>query len=305
MGEVRQIKFHKLHHRSIRVLLALALCMALPGFAASNSMPQLSVHASLSSPAYPIVVRGSEIPSLLGTSTTKIRAIVRHGAMLEAIPFQIDKRDSQGRYELSSNAMGTLLDANDECVFMSADAGERIALLPEPYTQQPVTELAIVDPHSGEQKWIYLIETKAAQSPPSANTLYVVYDATKDVIETGIYRIGFSSALPFLINSMQWHIDGPKKWSPNLVDTMKIRHHGKLFGNIDFARTQDDYRSRLVAVKEGPVRIIRRTLNTVRIFGYLQSPSLTIDFLAYRNGFQMDTTVDLPFRLNWFVSGDA
>lgn len=91
-------------------------------------------------------------------------------------------------------------------------------------------------------------------------------------------------------------------WSPNLLDTMKIRHHGKFFGKLDFSRTHADYRSRVAAVKVGPIRVIRRTVNSVRIISYLQSPSVTIDCIAYVNGFQTDTTIDLPFPLGWFFS---
>ncbi|WP_059421115.1 hypothetical protein [Sulfuricella sp. T08] len=265
----------------------------------------MTVKVSLSSPYYPVIVRGAEVKTLLGVPAAKIRAIARHGNALEAIPFQIDRKDANGSYELARNVTvnTSMLGAADECVFMTADAGERITLIPEQYAQQPAVEIALVDPKSGAQKWVYLLVTNSAQNLPTPpSKYYVAYDPLRDVIETNAYRIGFSSDHPFMVSSLQWHTGEASKWSPNLLDTMKIRHHGKLFGNIGFTRTQDDYVSRIVAVKEGHVRIIRRTVNSVRVIGYLQSPSVTVDYVAYANGFQMDTTIDFPFPLGWFFS---
>jgi hypothetical protein len=290
--------------RLIFMLLAIAVCST-PALAAETSpIPKISINVPLSSPYYPVILSGGEVKALLGAPASKIRAIARHGNALEAIPFQIDKRDAGGSYELAGNDAGktAMLGAADECAFMTADAGERIATMPEQYAQQPAVEIALVDPKSGEQKWVYLLLAKNEQNPPAPGKRYVTYDATRDVIETHAYRIGFSSAHPFLVNSLQWHTGEANKWSPNLLYTMKVRHYGKLFGNIDFFRTQDDYVSRIAAVKAGPVRSIRRTINSVRVIGYLQSPSVTIDYVAYANGFQMDTTIDFPFPLGWFFS---
>lgn len=297
--------YHRACHRKwFFVLLTLALCASPAHASEIGPMPKITVNVPLSSPHYPVIVRGAEVKALLGAADSKIRAIAKHGNALETIPFQIDKRDASGSYDLVRDAAGNppVLGAADECVFMTADAGERINPLPEQYAQQPAVEIALVDPKSGTQKWVYLLVTKNGQNLPAASKHHVAYDRLRDVIETNTYRIGFSSAQPFIVNSLQWHISGANKWSPNVLDTMKIRHHGKLFGNIDFIRTQDDYLSRIATVKEGPVRVIRRTINSVRVIGYLQSPSVTIDYVAYANGLLMDTTIDFPFPLGWFFS---
>ena len=296
---------HAVHRCLNFVLLAIALCAPPLVAAETGSISKMTVKVPLSSPYYPVIVRGAEVKTLLGVPAPKIRAIARHGNALETIPFQIDKKDANGSYELARNVGSnpSMLGAADECVFMTADAGERITLLPEQYAQQPAVEIALVDPKSGAQKWVYLLLSNSAQNlPPPPGKHYVAYDPLRDVIETNVYRIGFSSDHPFMVSSLQWHTGEAKKWSPNLLDSMKIRHQGKLFGNIDFTRTQDDYVSRIVAVKEGHVRIIRRTINSVRVIGYLQSPSVTVDYVAYANGFQMDTTIDFPFPLGWFFS---
>lgn len=281
------------------VLSTIAFFIALPVFAAAETIPQLTIRAPLSSLPTPVVILGGELGPLKGMPVAKIRALSWQGEVMKAIPFQIDKRDAKGRYEFSTrDGSALMLDADDECVFMTSDAGERKPADSKESKQQPTVEIGLVDSKSGEQKWVYL---QVADSLPVATKNHVTYDAARDAIETATYKLGFSKSQPFLIDSLQWHVDAENKWSQNLVDTMKVRHKGKLLG-INFIRTQKDYRSRVAAVKAGQVRVIRRTLNSVRMVGFLQSPSVAIDYVAYVNGFQMDTMIDLPFKLSWFFS---
>lgn len=291
-----------------RIVVCAFLMLALSGWAGSEAVGSMAnaniTQITVPSFSYlPIAISGNDLPSFLNMPVSRISAFSYRNNVLAAIPFQIDKRDSKGRYDLSSkaNTQNMLLDANDECVFMAADAGDRIERLESYFAQQPVFEIGIVDPKTGERKWVYLAEPKSGQSHSITEQHYVFYDADKDSVETSIYKIGFSRAYPFLIDSLQWHADTSDKWTRNVADTMKIRHSGKLLGQ-PFVRTQADYQSRLIGVKKGPVRIIRRTVNTVRILAFLQSPSVAIDYIAFANGFQMDTTVDFPFPLGWFFS---
>jgi hypothetical protein len=83
---------------------------------------------------------------------------------------------------------------------------------------------------------------------------------------------------------------------------MKIRHQGSLFGLFDFRRTQEDYRSQLVAAKNGPLRTILRTENRVRIWWKLGTPALYIDYVMMPDGFVMDSIIDIPFNIGLFMS---
>ena len=293
---------YSIFSRMLCVLPTIAFFIALPVFAAADAMPQLTIRAPLSSLPTPVVILGRELGPLKGMPVAKIRALSWQGEVRKAIPFQIDKRDAKGRYEFSPRDDGSalMLDVNDECVFMTSDAGERKHADSEGSKQQPTVEIVIVDSKTGERKWVYL-QIATADSLPGATKDYVTYDAARDAIQTATYKLGFSKSQPFLIDSLQWHIDAENKWSQNVVDTMKVRHKGKLFG-VDFVRTHGDYRSRVLAVKAGQVRVIRRTLNSVKMVSFLQSPSVAIDYVAYANGFQMDTMIDLPFKLSWFFS---
>jgi len=79
----------------------------------------------------------------------------------------------------------------------------------------------------------------------------------------------------------------------------------KPFFKFEFLRTQDDYTSRLAAVKDGPVRVIRRTENRVRVLWKFRTPDITIDYVHYANAFFVNTSIDVPFRPGWFLSDMA
>ena len=153
----------------------------------------------------------------------------------------------------------------------------------------------------GNSTWVYALAMRSGPAPRSTQR-HVHYDANADTVATDVYRIGFSRALPFLVDSFQWVGPGGTVRTANMLDGMKVRHTGKLFSSFDFLRTQDDYRSELLSVKSGPVRIIRRTRNRVRMFLGLRTPSLYIDYFVYSNQLTMDLIIDLPFKIGLFLS---
>ena len=87
-----------------------------------------------------------------------------------------------------------------------------------------------------------------------------------------------------------------------MLDVMKIRHQGIMFGFIPFKRTTGDYSSRLTRVKTCPLRVIRRTENRVRIVWQLKTSALYVDYVMMPDSFVMDTIVDIPFNLGLFFN---
>lgn len=256
-------------------------------------------------PQHLAVLRGKDVPSLLGLPITAIELYAKSESGLLPVTFQIDPRDSDGRYAIApgsnpeTGAGEPLLDDNDELVFMAADAGVRIDVDALPAHAQ-LKELRIDNPVSGKSGWIYA--SVSGRQDRSAETVSVRYDPETDAVQTAIYAIGFSRRTPFLVDTLKWYLGHGQQWSPDVLDTMKIRHRGRLFGFIDFKRTGDDYHSRLVAVRTGPLRIIRRTENAVRMLWKLKTPRVYVDYVMNPDGFVMDTIVDIPFRIGLFFS---
>jgi hypothetical protein len=252
---------------------------------------------------HPVVLVGNALPTLVGTSTSRIAIYAFHDGELKPIPYQFDTRDADGNFQFTDETQDSAHEfgANDECVFMAADAGEKAVRLPGDIGASSVTEIEIVDTTAMSSRWLYAVVTPQPHSVPKT-ARYVYYDSVNDVVSSDVYRASFFKEQPFLISALSFKDPENGQWSVNLVDTMKVRHSGKLFGHFDFVRTQADYRSRLVAVKYGPVRVIRRTANRVRVLGFLRTPTIYIDYLCYRQGVTMELLIDVPFRIGWFFS---
>lgn len=296
--------------RAFLCAMQLSSLVLVPGTAFSGP-PTMEDHASIiypiSSPYYPVVIRGKDLPSLRHALIGRISLYSVHGAQIKPIPFQIDRRDKNGRFKIPVDRKGKALedrqplDENDECVFMSSDIGEQIEAVPDMAGIQGVTGIEMTDPNTGRHGWVYALVFKG-EPPEGAGHDYVSYDAVNDSVESEVYRVAFSKKKPFIVNTLIQKDELNHQYSKNFSDTMKIRHKGKLLHQFEFLRTQDDYTSRLAAVKDGPVRVIRRTENRVRILWKLRTPNITIDYVHYANAFFVNTSIDVPFRPGWFLS---
>ncbi len=218
---------------------------------------------------------------------------------LRAIVFQIDQKDPQGRYIINPDDRHdvdkpTFLSNHDELVFRKVDLGERLDSLPD-----SLFEIELSFGQGQPSRWIYINLQSPEVTVPGRSS--VVYNSENDSISSDLYKIGFSATAPFLVNSFHWRQAPPSGWSPDISDMMKIRHKGRFLG-IPFQRTHDDYHSQLVAIKKGPLRIIRRTENRVKVFWALKTPAIYIDYVMMPNGFVMDTMIDIPFKISLFFS---
>ncbi|MHB8474317.1 MAG: hypothetical protein ACYDC8_16010 [Gammaproteobacteria bacterium] len=298
----KSTKYNCLGIRMVSIF-GLVLCLASGSGHAAATLTHVGIPYPSSSPYYPIVLKGENLPGLEGTAIDNIYLYALHEGGLTPIPYQIDRKDKNGLFQFDHDAGGNkryVFDKNDECVFMAADLGQRADSLPNKLSQNAAVEIEIMDPKTGKRGWVYALVIE--QSPPKKSSRhYVSYHRDTDVVESSIYRIGFGKDKPMLITEFSWMDPETGAYSPNLIDTMKIRHSGNLLGAA-FLRTESDYLSKLVDVKVGPVRVIRRTANKVRILWYLRTPTINIDYIHYGNYFEADTIIDVPFPVGWFFS---
>ncbi len=289
----------------IRLVLACYLGGIGPGMGAvALAQPAALPVSSCKSPDSLSVISAEDLPALLGKPIRQITLLHYRDQQLLSITSQIDQRDSEGHYLLNGKSAADsrtpVLGPNDEIIFRLSDRGARRPSTPVSTEQAALVEIEVNDPQTGQTGWIY-----AAWSGQSANAPareLIRYSAATDSAETGIYKISFSSRHPFLIENFHWRL-ATGGWSPDLLDAMKIRHQGNMFGFIPFKRTEDDYTSRLTGVKTGPLRVIRHTENHVRILWSLKTPAVYIDYVMMPDSFVMDTIIDIPFNLGLFFSG--
>ncbi len=244
------------------------------------------------------VVLAGDFPALPGAPVDQLTLLNYRDGHLSPITVQVDQRDAEGRFLLDGETTPgnptRLLGPMDEIVFRMADAAARLPAVTANPEQTPLVEIEFNDPQTGSRGWVYAKVSDTASLV--SGTKQITYNKEADSVETGRYKIGFSGQRPFLVDSFQWGVPD-HGWSPNVLDAMKIRHQGKMFGFLSFRRTSNDYTSRLTHVKEGPLRIIRRTENRVRILWKLKTPALFIDYVMMPDSFIMDTIVDIPFNL--------
>ena len=291
---------------SLLLLISAVLISQLPAAMAGSSINEVDADsASCSSKQRTIVLTGQQIPALIGLPIQRIALYQWTDKRLQPIVFQIDRRDEEDRYVFSSETITKtdtaqiVFDENDELVFLQRETSLRMPSQSQSASEGQLIEIIINDQQQ-VQHWVYVRLLK--ESGKSSLKHYINYNPETDSVSTNLYQLGFSRQTPFLVDVFRWWDETGQQWSPDLLDTMKIRHSGKLFGLFGFSRTHEDYSSELVAIKAGPVRVIRRTENRVRVFLGLKSPALTIDYVLSPDGFVMDTLVDIPFSMGLVFS---
>ncbi len=254
-----------------------------------------------------LVFSASQLSSLIGKNVDEVTLFHMRGQQnnstenWQPIIFQIDQKDKQGRFIIQTdNKLPARLSAQDELVIRKKDLGIQLDPDAEIFSQFKLIEVKVLNETLDIMGWFYINTSPGQSLIFNQKKRELSYDEKLDTITTRAFKTGFSHSKPFLINSFYWRLAG-NKWSDDLSDMMKIRHSGRFFG-LPFHRSQDDYDSVLAAVKKGPLRIIRRTENRIKVFWKLKTPALYIDYIMMPDGFIMDTMIDIPFKISFFFS---
>ncbi len=254
-----------------------------------------------------LVLSASQLSSLIGNNVDEMSLFHMRSQKnnstenWQPIIFQIDQKDKQGRFIIQTdNKIPARLSAQDELVIRKKDLGIQLDPDAEIFNQFKLIEVKVINEMSDVMGWFYINTMPGQPLIFNLKKRELSYDKKQDTITTRAFKTGFSHSKPFLINFFYWRL-AEDKWSDDLIDMMKIRHSGRFFG-LPFHRSQDDYDSVLTAIKEGPLRIIRRTENHIRVFWKLKTPVLYIDYIMMPDGFIMDTMIDIPFKISFFFS---
>ena len=264
----------------------------------------IAITQAISFPHYPVVLTADDVKPLSGIPINRIGLLSVQDDQLKPITFQIDTKDENDQFifDKDDRELTTPFDDNDEIVFLAKDASKAWWEGEPPRIKGAfITEIEFEDPVSGELRWIYAVSYSQSHDVKKTSVDSIHYNRETDAIWSKSYRIQFVEEIPFLVNSFQWS-SHDKNCCPDIIDSMKIRHTGQLFGLFDFVRTHRDYDSEIVAIKDGPIRVIRRTRNSVRILFDYHSPEILIDYIAYPNAVFMDSHINLPFRLGLVLS---
>jgi hypothetical protein len=164
----------------------------------------------------PVVVAGSVMPGFAGVPLTQLFVYKYSGGAWSQIPWQFDEV-AGGLIVASGNG---LLDAQDQLVFMAADAGDqapaRAWLSDASAATYPRYELTVNDPLSPSQHaWVYVFRSQSLAS--TIATDYVTYDAAQALLTSDRYKLGQMTDHPGF-NRLELNGSGM-----NILDRTKIR----------------------------------------------------------------------------------
>ena len=221
-----------------------------------------------------------------------IEVLAIHEGNLEPIPFQIDESSADGDYLLPDGPGGKPIDTHralgegDEVVMMFSDLGERRG--PKIALPAQTVEVEVDDPLDGAPRYAYLA---TAASPRLSSRHYVSFDPATETIETDHYRIGLRNGLP--IDYATQSRMGEQ--GPSLIDRMKVRLSTRVLHMVPFSFNEDDIKSRPLAWKIGPVRVIRRISHSVDLILGLGTPEIEREDLFYRDMLKTPFKMPLPW----------
>ncbi len=247
-----------------------------------------------------ILLTGYDLKSFLGLPVDKLRLYAARGGKLEPVVFQVDERDSTGRYVLpegeakTSDVDSGLLDDNDEIVSMADRLGDRVDRSAWPAGIVVGSEIAIREVDSGETGWFYLF---AFDDPPPRNEEKLVRRDGFDEVMTDVFTVAFPEEMAYF-DHFTMKTAGKPDFSDNLVDRLKIRFRLTfkfLYIPLPYRAGEDDFERRTIAYRDGPVRLIFRQDLLARLtFGvkFHMEPS---DWVFYENQAVSEVIVKNPF----------
>ncbi len=266
----------------IRSLLALAALAAL--VAPASASPRVW---------QPLLLRGKQVPQLLNTPVSRIEVLAVHHGKLEPIPFQVDSVLTGRVYALPQGPIPTTADTEqavgpeDEISMMMSDLGERIANTAE--LPAGALEVTVADPLGGPERYVYMA---AVSHPRVSATRYVNYDPQNEVIQSDHYRLGFKNQFPDDLRLQNRN----GELSNNLIKGFELRGQITVLNLLKVHLSENDVKSRLLAYRTGPVRIIRRVGHRIQILKPIQSPEVSTVEFFYRDFGQAPFTMRIPLR---------
>lgn len=294
-------KFRRARRRQPRSL-AVACLLAL---SLSRSLPVLAVPSARDGDVARIP--GADLRTFAGYQLDQLSLLACIRRTCRPIPFQIDQRDASGNWVLDqgpepneAQASGVLQEG-DLLLFMATDAAERADQADLPRASA-AAEIAVQDALSSTTSWVYLLAYP--QHAPRSHVSYVQYDPVNDRVQGAHVSLGFRNGVP---DYLALNGAGPgAQHGANLLDRLKVRATATfLWGLIHFSRDENDLTTQFVAWKQGPIRVIRRQRQWVRIGWGIRSPTFGSYTYFYRDFAELPVSLRLNFPPHYFFGDIA
>lgn len=265
----------------------------------------------------PIIVKGEDLSKFLGKKINSLYLYANRGQtppksgldvgsdpdQFVPIPFQIDRRDSQGDLIFGVRAAAgsdpNTLSNNDELVFMTKDLGDRVLQKDWIKDIEEGLEIEVVDPLNGKKGWAYLFFFSSPKKKSSLD--YIDYLPEENKIKAQNYIVGFCPEAPMVFDNLTITSAGGGD-GIDIFDRFKVRVEARMFLGIRFSKNEEDFTSQVTDYIDGPVRVIRRSKSKTKVFGVFSTPWANSDFTAYYSFFELPIIINLPFDVSLLLS---
>lgn len=279
--------------RKLTSALLLSGCLLAPGVAGAfrSKMPRNTA-------PFPVVIKGEQVPGLLGTSPLGLSAFTCHEGGVTPLVVQVDEVNPNGRVLPGSGlAAGTLaadsepgkIDANDEIVMMLKDLGEPCPEARLAKVQGRLVRVTARAPYLSDPGIIYLLAGDRALRPSRE---YVRYDPAGDLVGSSVISLGYLPGNASMLDRWISH-EWKGRENVDLLDRQKARFRVKTLGSLlTINITEDDFDTTLEGVRAGPVRVVREV--NVKVSPV---PGLTIDSNLTYYHYERLWLGDVKFRM--------
>lgn len=209
------------------------------------------------------IIKGKNIPALLGKQFNDYSVMAVVDGVLSPIPFQFDERNKKGFLfapggKIPVDGQEGVLEAQDELAFMYTDTGvQASAAQLKTVAGQIVSEIKVSDGNT--TGFAYLVKG----NPQRSNRHYTYFDRETGKVTTQKFTLDTDPK-----NILSWSDMRYKDYQrdQSVIDTMKIRIKARV-GFIKATINNNLIPSRVVAVKNGPVRTVIEVDANISILG--------------------------------------
>jgi hypothetical protein len=264
-------------------------------------------HRSLTRSIDPIEVSGFEVSDITNTDISNLRVLASRDGKLAPIPFQIDQKNSDDDWvwsvvpesdvaddlfddETSSPIYSQedltrdnqdpsgrdIFDANDVVLFVAKDAGDQDRESASRLGAEKLVELNIVDPADQGNGWVYLAYFDS-DAPALSDIHYVRHEPDKFRVSGPEHEFLYSPDHVMVLDDFR--LGGASIIAGNRIRGMVEAGIGPVTLNIEFSeQTIQGYNAGYI---NGPIRIIRRSIEHIRLGAGITSPDVNCDHFHY------------------------
>jgi len=267
----------------------------------------VEVKAAFTRTEDPVILKGSDLPWLLGAPADRLRVVSFREGLMVPVPFQIDPADDKGEMIFRKIVKGAKfidnlkaapsrpLGKNDELVLMAGDLGDRADASTLP--PGPAVEVTVTDPLDQTKAWAYVL-FPSKDAPKISDEKYVRYIPDTDTVVSNHLNFGFTDPKYPMVLTLLALGDGlaDPAGLTDLLDRFSMELAGTFkLGLGKVVRRETDLIQVVAGYNEGAVRVVKLLRYSVILIGKLDSPSVERLNASYRSCLSFPNDVSVPF----------